>query len=333
MQSNTGPIFSGERYLPLYRVLAEHGARHWAERLPQQLEAAFAKGRHGDLPKWRQVLDSLPVAQPSTTSLNAAVVQIGCADDRDEATGKQLQDRLLALHPWRKGPYNLFGIAIDSEWRSDWKWQRLQAHIAPLTNRLVLDIGCGNGYHCWRMLGQGAKTVLGIDPTLLSVMQFQTVRHFYGDAPIHVLPLAVEELPESLRLFDTVFSMGVFYHRRSPIDHLLELRDCLRPGGELILETLIIDARHGQLLLPEGRYAKMRNVWFIPSCATLLGWLKRCGFRNARVVDVTATTPDEQRSTPWMRFQSLSDFLDPDDPDLTVEGLPAPVRAVFIANS
>jgi tRNA (mo5U34)-methyltransferase len=32
-----------------------------------------------------------------------------------------------------------------------------------------------------------------------------------------------------------------------------------------------------------------------------------------------------------MTFQSLADFLEPNNPDLTVEGLPAPKRAIVIA--
>jgi tRNA (mo5U34)-methyltransferase len=34
-----------------------------------------------------------------------------------------------------------------------------------------------------------------------------------------------------------------------------------------------------------------------------------------------------------MRFQSLPDFLDPNNPELTLEGLPAPRRAIFLAES
>jgi tRNA (mo5U34)-methyltransferase len=146
------------------------------------------------------------------------------------------------------------------------------------------------------------------------------------------LPIGMEEVPYGLRLFDTVFSMGVLYHRRSPVDHLLELKECLRPGGELVLETLVIDGGPGQVLVPEDRYACMRNVWFLPTCDTLIGWMKRCGFTNIRLVDVTVTSAEEQRTTEWMTFHSLKDFLDPDDPKLTREGLPAPKRAIIIAN-
>ena len=331
-------------YQPLYDVLIDAKAEAWAKILPQQLKQGFDQTQHGDLARWQELVDSVPYTPTSQRFLNANAVQIGCADDlteeyssgdfsRPRRMNSPLQSQLKALHPWRKGPYNLFGIHIDTEWRSDWKWNRLKDHIAPLEHRLVLDVGCGNGYHCWRMLGAGAKMVVGIDPLLLNVMQFQLVRKLYGVAPVYVLPMGIEDIPYGLKAFDTVFSMGVLYHRRSPIDHLVELRDCLRPGGELVLETLIIDGGLGQVLLPEDRYARMRNVWFLPSCDTLISWLKRCGFKNIRLVDVTVTSIQEQRTTEWMTFHSLKDFLDAENSQLTCEGLPAPKRAIVIANA
>jgi tRNA (mo5U34)-methyltransferase len=269
---------------------------------------------------------------PSSTDLVDAV-RIGGKADLSDSDRQNLLEKLKKLHPWRKGPYSLFGIEIDTEWRSDWKWDRIKDRIEPLDNRLVLDVGCGNGYHCWRMLGAGARLVIGIDPTLLSVMQFQAIRALYGDAAVYVLPLGVEDIPAEMRLFDTVFSMGVLYHRRSPIDHLLELKGCLRPGGELVLETLVVEGGADKVLVPEHRYAQMRNVWFLPSSDALMLWLKRCGFKNVRLANVSKTTTDEQRSTDWMRFYSLANYLDPMNEDLTCEGLPAPIRAIIIANA
>lgn len=319
-------------YSPLYRVLESLGADSWARQLSGQLTGTFDERTHGDLLKWRAAIDELPSVKPSSVDLRDAV-SIGNAADLSEPESRRLITGLQKLHPWRKGPYRLFGVDVDTEWRSDWKWDRLAPHIAPLQNRLVLDIGCGNGYHCWRMLGVGARLVIGIDPTLLSVMQFQALRKLYGtDVPLYLLPLGVEQLPAEMKLFDTVFSMGVLYHRRSPIDHLLELKGCLRPGGELVLETLVIDGGADTLLFPESRYAQMRNVWFLPSCELLMVWMRRCGFKNIRLCNVVKTTVDEQRSTEWMRFNSLKDFLDPDNDALTCEGLPAPVRAMLVAN-
>lgn len=299
--------------------------------LPAKL--AVAPSRHGDLGRWQAVLERLPRVVPSQVVLDADMPLIGAPGDCSESVRRAIEDLLRQLHPWRKGPYLVHGIHIDTEWRSDLKWKRLAGHIEPLQGRMVLDVGCGNGYHGWRMVGAGARLVVGIDPTLLSVLQFQAIKHFAGAWPVHVLPLGIEDMPSNMATFDTVFSMGVLYHRRSPLDHLLELRGLLRPGGELVLETLVVEGGEGRVLVPEGRYARMRNVWFIPSCAALAGWLKRCGYHSVRLVDVTLTTPNEQRSTGWMRFQSLADCLDPNDPGMTVEGLPSPRRAVLLAKN
>ncbi len=321
-------------YKPLCHALRSAKADVWADLLPQQISAAFDHTRHGHLATWQSLIKNLPEFSTSQRILDADTVQIGSANDLTKLAKTTLETQLKSLHPWRKGPYELFGINVDAEWRSDWKWQRVEKHISPLKHRLVLDVGCGNGYYCWRMLGSQAKMVVGIDPMLLNVMQFQFIRKLHGgEPPVFVLPLGIEDLPYGMKAFDTVFSMGVFYHRRSPIDHLLELRDSLVPGGELILETLVIDGGLGETLVPEDRYAKMRNVWFLPSCPTLMSWLSRCGFTNSRLVDITTTTTEEQRSTEWMTFHSLSDHLAPDNPILTCEGLPAPKRAIFIAQS
>jgi tRNA (mo5U34)-methyltransferase len=310
-----------------------HGAglQHWAQQLPPQLERAMDRARHGDLPRWCEILAALPDWPASATALDRGTVTVGGAVD--SAQREQLRSLLLGLQPWRKGPFELFGVHIDTEWRSDWKWDRLKNHIAPLTGRKVLDVGCGSGYHCWRMRGAGAELVVGIDPSPLFVAQFHALQHYIRDPQVGVLPLRIEQLPAKLRFFDTVFSMGVLYHRRSPFDHLLELRDCLRPDGELVLETLVIDGNRGQVLVPDDRYARMNNVWFIPSGPTLKQLLKKVGFRNVQIVNVTSTTTEEQRSTAWMNFQSLAHCLDPADPRKTIEGYPAPKRAIIIATA
>jgi len=320
-------------YQPLYQALLDAKADDWANQLPEQLLNALSQSRHGTLSQWQAMIADLPTFDTSHRLLDADTVQIGRASDLSINSQILFESQLKTLLPWRKGPYDLFGVHIDTEWRSDWKWNRLKDHISPLQQRMVLDVGCGNGYHCWRMLGAGARMVIGVDPLLLNVMQFQLIRKLYGEAPIYVLPVGIEDIPPEVKAFDTVFSMGVLYHRRSPIDHLLELKACLKPGGELVLETLIIDGGLGETLLPEDRYAKMRNVWFLPSVPTLINWLARCGFNNIRVVDVTVTSTDEQRSTEWMPFHSLKNFLNSDNLDLTCEGLPAPKRAIVIANA
>lgn len=310
----------------------QHGPLHvWAEQLPAQIAKGLDLKRYGDLTRWQAAVNELPQVCPGVINLNAACLQIGEAGDVDTATQQYIADCMRRLHPWRKGPYEVFGIHIDTEWRSDWKWDRLKDHIRSLDGRRVLDVGCGNGYHCWRMYAAGAKLVIGIDPTPLFVMQFQAVKHFIGTAPVYILPLGIDDVPSQLEAFDTVLSMGVLYHRRSPLDHLLQLRGCLQPGGELVLETLVIEGDENAVLIPEDRYARMGNVWFIPSVAMLQIWLRRCKFVDVKLVDTTITTLEEQRSTDWMTFQSLKDFLDPTDPAKSIEGYPAPRRAILTA--
>jgi len=316
---------------PILDYLTQADRSQWAEVLKQQLIQKFEQRPHGDLPRWLEALHTLPSVPNAEADLNAGAVTLNAPSPLATPQHEQLEQGLRGLMPWRKGPFDFFGTYIDTEWRSDWKWERVAPHLADLRGRTILDVGCGSGYHCWRMAGAGAARVVGIDPGLLFLFQFLAVKGYLGDVPVDLLPVRMEDLPDQLELFDTTFSMGVLYHRRSPLDHLLELKGTLRRGGELVLETLVVDGPEGYTLMPEDRYGQMRNVWFLPSCPTLLRWLDRTGFRNARVVDVSDTTTDEQRATDWMRFNSLKDFLDPDDPTKTIEGYPGPKRATIIA--
>ena len=318
-------------YSKLYDALAGTPQSVWLKRLPVLLESKFDVNRHGDLTRWDEALKRLPDIKPSSIDLNSGAIRVGTEKDIDVRERDSLSDLLQVFHPWRKGPFDVFGIEIETEWRSDWKWDRLCSAVSSLSGRRVLDIGSGNGYYGWRMVGAGAELVVGIDPYMLYVMQYQAIRHFLAEHPAFVLPLRIEDLPEKLSGFDTVFSMGVLYHRRSPIEHLLRLKDLLAVGGELVLETLVIDGGAEEVLVPVERYAMMRNVWNIPSPAALIDWLKQGGFRDVKLVDVTTTSVAEQRSTPWMRFHSLSDFLDAENPQLTLEGYPRPQRAIVIA--
>ena len=323
------------KYLPpnyesLTPQLEALGLKKWAEQLQQILPKHFSKARHGDIDKWHHALQSLPAIVPSHIELKERV-EIGSADQLDETGRADLVRQLKVLHPWRKGPFNLFGVEVDTEWRSDWKWDRLLPHISPLAGRKVIDVGCGNGYHGWRMRGEGAEFVLGIDPVMIYVMQQQMMQRYLDDRQHHLLPLRMEDLPTEMNCFDTVFSMGVLYHRKSPLDHLLDLKRTLRPGGELVLETLVVEGDRRTVFSPEGRYAKMRNVWFIPSVEALELWLRRTGFSDVKCVDVNRTSIEEQRATEWMIEESLADFLDPDDPLRTTEGHPAPLRAILTA--
>ncbi|WP_437612018.1 tRNA 5-methoxyuridine(34)/uridine 5-oxyacetic acid(34) synthase CmoB [Erwinia sp. V71] len=312
-----------------YQLIAKGPLAPWLETLPAQIAAWQRENLHGHFKDWHKAVEHLPLLQPERLDLlNSVTADSSTLSDRQRAGITTL---LRNLMPWRKGPYSLYGTDIDTEWRSDWKWQRVLPHISPLAGRTVLDVGCGSGYHMWRMLGAGAQMVVGIDPMQLFLCQFEAVRKLLGnDQRAHLLPLGIEQLPE-LKAFDTVFSMGVLYHRRSPLDHLYQLKNQLVSGGELVLETLVIDGDDQAVLVPGDRYAQMRNVYFIPSTGALKNWLEKCGFVDVRIADYSITSTDEQRRTEWMTSESLAEFLDPEDSSKTVEGYPAPLRAVLVA--
>ena len=321
---------------PALGALREAGLDEWAARLPVVLAAVLGARRHGELNGWLAAVRDLPAIPTARVDLGVPAVTIGDRADATDAERERIRDRLQALHPWRKGPFELFGVRVDAEWRSDLKWARVAPHLAALAGRRVLDVGCGNGYYGWRLCGAGAGLVLGIDPGQRHLAQHLAVCRLLAAVPgrpppFHLLPLALEDLPTTVGCFDTVLSMGVIYHRREPAAHLQRLHGLLRPGGQLVLEGLVVADGAAPLLIPDGRYAKMRNVWSIPGPERLAGWVRDAGFREARIVDVTPTTVAEQRRTEWMRFESLADFLDPADPSRTVEGYPAPVRAVCVA--
>jgi tRNA (mo5U34)-methyltransferase len=318
-------------YSALYARMENPDLQPWRKILPAMIANNFNAERWGDIPRWLTCLENLPLIETTNRQLDADTVSVSAKIPLDTETQTQLASALRGLHPWRKGPFDICGTYIDTEWRSDWKWQRLQEHIAPLTGKTVLDVGCGSGYHCWRIKGAGADLVIGIDPSPLFVVQYWALQHFLQNDSVFVVPAACEDLPQDMQAFDTVFSMGVLYHRRAPMDHLLELRQLLKPGGQLVLETLVVSGDENTVLVPEGRYGRMGNVWFIPSVAALTRWLEKMRFSDIKVVDVCVTSTEEQRRTDWMTFQSLQDFLDPADHNKTIEGYPAPMRAVITA--
>jgi len=328
----------------LTAALADSALSEHANTIVATTERVMIERRHGDVPRWLEGLNRLPQPEALTDlkiELNADTVAArftppdqSMVDNVTSTTESQptetLEDTLKRMSPWRKGPFHFGDVHINTEWRSDWKWQRIESALSPLADRCVLDVGCGNGYHLWRLKAAGAATVLGIDPSPLFVVQFLAMQRFVQDAQVNLLPLSMEQF-DAMSAFDTVLSMGVLSHRREPMEHLHQLKRCLKPGGELLLETLVLPGEHNNALQIDGRYARMRNVWQLPTATRVLQWLTEAGFTSSHWVSSDVTTVDEQRTTAWMPYESLAQALDESNPELTVEGHPRPCRAVFVA--
>lgn len=293
------------------------------EALKSLTHAVIERINQGDLARWLAAYEDLP----ELTGVEWLKGQEAISIKSTSQVSAQLTEALKALQPWRKGPFFIDDVFVDAEWRSDFKWQRLKEHLPELHNRTILDVGCGNGYYMFRMAEEQPRLLLGVEPGLLQNVQFWAIEK-YVQSGAAVLPLRVQELPVNMRCFDVVFSMGILYHRKSPMAHLEQLKNLLSPGGTLVLETLVVDGDEHTCLVPVGRYAQMRNVWFLPSPDMLCIWLQKIGFKNTQVVDTSVTTTAEQRGTEWMQFHSLPQFLTADEQQ-TTEGHPPPKRVII----
>lgn len=283
------------------------------------------------LQKSSKLLTNLPkVASNDLVFSPDTVIDVNAPAASLAISAEGISTLLKRFMPWRKGPYRFFGVTIDTEWRSNAKWERIRPFLPSLRDKLILDVGCGNGYHLWRMLPDKPRLLIGIDPTVLFLEQFHVFKQYLTSQPVHILPIGLEQLPKKA-IYDCVFCMGVLYHRRDPIQALLDLKHQLKPDGVLVLETLVVPGDEMTCLIPEQTYAKMSNVWFLPSTKQLIRYLHRVGFKTVELCDETPTTVQEQRKTEWIEGQSLEDFLDPRNKRLTVEGYPAPVRCTLIA--
>ncbi len=256
-------------------------------------------------------------------------VSIGDRSDLNDEQHQKVSAAIETLQPWRKGPFRLFGHEIDAEWRSDLKWNRILSALGDLKGRRILDVGCGNGYYMFRAAAHEPDAIIGFDPSVVFYLAFEMFQRYLQRPQLQYELLGVEELDVFDRAFDIAMCMGIVYHHRSPIPILNRLLKSLRVGGFAIIESQTIPGEGSMALFPEKRYAKARNVYFMPTKDCLVNWARRAGFKNVELVDHTKVTVDEQRSTELMAYESLSDFLDPDDDNLTVEGYPAPYRTVI----
>jgi tRNA (mo5U34)-methyltransferase len=283
--------------------------------------------KNGNIPKWERSLESIKQFGTGQIRFTDPYILI------DNSIAKDSIDSFLELRPWRKGPYQVGNISIDSEWDGSLKWKRLESIFHLIRDKEVLDIGSGNGYFSFLLSLFGAKHVLAIEPFLLFNYQFHAINSLIEE-PLNITmaPLRLEQLTNQ-KEFDLIFSMGVLYHQKDHLTHLIKIKELLKTDGYLLLETLIVDGKN-ELIVPKDRYAKMRNVFNIPSIDVIEKWLAKTGFKNIELIDVNQTKTIEQRKTLWIgdQTESLEDFLDKYDSNKTIEGYPAPKRAMFLCN-
>lgn len=254
------------------------------------------------------------------------VVHIGNVDEVSVEEQEQIRENLRAFMPWRKGPFSVFGLDVDAEWRSEKKWERLEDFLPDLEGKVIADIGCNNGYYMLRMADHTPAFVLGFEPSVQHYYCFKALNAMAGQTNLDIDLLGVEHLSLFVETFDVVFLMGIIYHRASPVDTLRDILTSLKPGGSLILETQGIPGELPVALFPDKTYAKVPGTYFVPTGPCLINWMQKAGFVDIDLFCSHPMSDGEQRKTEWMEFESYKDFLDPDNPEMTIEGYPAPHR-------
>jgi len=275
----------------------------------------------------QEAIASLPLIEPSHI-IFGDTVEIGF-DHLSTEQKEQFESVAKMLKPWRKGPFRIADLFIDSEWQSFIKYNLLEPHF-DLEGKIVGDIGCNNGYYLFRMLSQKPKKLVGFDPSALTYSQFMFLDRYIQSGIVYEL-LGVEHVDSYEHRFDLLFCLGVLYHRSDPVATLKSLYNGLNDGGELILDTFMIEGEDEIALTPAGRYSKIPNIYFIPTFNALRNWCMRVGFSEVELLEIRKTDHEEQRKTEWIDTQSLSDFLDSEDENKTVEGYPAPIRVYIKA--
>ncbi len=268
------------------------------------------------------------------TDFSGSTVRFGYGDDLSPETTAQVKELLQEWIPWKKGPFSFFDIEIDSEWRSDLKWDRITAHMPSLSQASVADIGCNNAYYMFRMLEHGPKKVTGYDPVEKYDCQFEWMQHLYGKPwPLEFKKEGVESIgagAEGQELFDVIFCLGILYHRKNPLQTLERMRAALRPGGYLVIDCQgIAGNSKSEVLFPHGKYAGAKGFWFLPSKGSLESWVLRSGFREISTFFSEKLSPSEQRATAWAPHYQLGDMLSKDGL-CTIEGYPAPWRHYLV---
>ena len=299
----------------------------WQKELEPYAEDFFGKKKDKRIEHWKELLAKLPTMRNKEIELTDGVIIFGDADPKEL---QSIRSSLLKFLPWRKGPFQINNIVVDSEWKSNLKWDRFLELNVDLSKKIILDVGSGNGYSGFRMLGCGAKEVLCLEPNLMHVSQFAAINHFIDSSKIKMLPVRLEEVKINEPAFDLVFSMGLLYHQRNPAGHLELLASHLKEEGNIVLETIIAPEEYRDALIPEGRYANMPNVHYVHTESGLNDLLDKIGLEVVSQSEQVLTTLFEQRSTEWMPFGSLGSAVKEDNIKLTVEGLPAPKRQFFL---
>ena len=261
--------------------------------------------------------------------INLSSIKLNSVNTFTELAQAKINKIIEQLTPWRLGDYLIFNNLIKSEWNCDFRWKLIDKYIPFLNNKKVADIGANNGYFSFRLLEFNPSQLLCFEPNDLYNLQLYFIASLLKNNSIKIIKNGVENLINYDSSFDFILFMGVLYHRENPIETLKNIYFALKANGVAIVESICIEGDSDLVLFPYKSYAKMKNIWYIPSESVLKYWCEIAGFRYIQKIFNYYVTEDHQKKSEHSPNESLSDFLS-EDGLKTVEGYPPPYKVGYL---
>ena len=108
-----------------------------------------------------------------------------------------------------------------------------------MQGKRVLDVGCRDGLYSFECEKLGAAEVIGIDNNISPAAVEFLIPVLESKVKMHEMNI-LDLRPQTYGTFDIVIFAGVLYHLRYPFYGLKIIRDVLKDGGVLVLETAIL---------------------------------------------------------------------------------------------
>lgn len=175
-----------------------------------------------------------------------------------------------------------------------------------LRGKHVLDIGCRDGLFSFKAERMGADEVVGIDNDLSEPATQFLIPFFNSKVQMRQLNL-YDLQPDTFGLFDIVIFPGVLYHLRYPFWGLKVIRDVMKGGSHLLIETPIWHGESDKAMLfcpidSEGPYASDPTSCTFFNEKGLVDTMKSLGFETVNIEYLTKNTENRAGAHPIKGF-------------------------------
>lgn len=125
-------------------------------------------------------------------------------------------------------PRSKYGLNAAGE------WHELRKLFPNFTNKTVLDLGCGYGWHCRYAADHGAAQVVGIDVSAKMIAKAKSMTQQTNITYRVMDMLAINQLKSK---FDVIISSLAIHYIQDYAGLIQQIHNQLKPNGQLILSV------------------------------------------------------------------------------------------------